>query len=127
MSLSFQSSSCYQETGDRVTKIDLVEGDKGLLIYFKTNIPPNAPYEFENTVLSEPHPEGKGFSSLPGIVEGFALEPISGHKGVAAKFRNDATKKQIDYVKARVNASPIVFRIFENIPPSRIKETDLKD
>lgn len=121
---SFQSGSCYQKPNDEITKIDIVEGDKGLLIFFKKDISPNAPYEFGNTILSNPNTEGNGYRSLDGIELQFALEPINGHDGVAVKFRDNATTQQIETIKARVKESPLVYKVYENVVPNEIKDLD---
>lgn len=83
-----QADSCFQKRDSEMTRIEIVEGDKGLLIYFIKDIDPNAPYEFGNTVLSEPHPGGQGFNPLPN----FGAVCVDSHKGTSGSGRKVSRK-----------------------------------
>lgn len=63
----------------------------------------------------------RGYRSLPGMRRTL-LVLVDGHKGYAITFFQDATDAQRKYVRSRIDASPLVFKVIENVAPDDIKE-----
>ena len=57
-----------------------------ILIYFKRGIPPEESNHFEKSVLSRPHPEGRGDYNAPGVQTILAIRAVEGHEGIAVTF-----------------------------------------
>jgi hypothetical protein len=93
-----------------------------LVIYFKTGTTSEEIYKFSTETISTP--EERGDRSLPGIWQVLYLLPVDGHEGYAVDFFPEATYEQREYVKARVKASPIVYKVMENVVPKEIKKID---
>jgi hypothetical protein len=73
-------------------------------------------------VLSYPDPQGRGHSHREGIGMILRENAVEGHESVAINFRGDATEAQREQIKRAVGASPIVFRVLENVAPANVKK-----
>lgn len=71
---------------------------------------------FWDGTLSIDREDGKGHYPLPGIRSIGRLSARDGHEVVEFDFFPTATGEQREYVYTRVRSSPIVFRLFENVP-----------
>lgn len=96
-----------------------------LVYFFKKGTDWKEILEFNRTVISDPAPNGTGFSSLPGIMTVVKIE-IQGYEGGAINFQPDSTDDEKALVKRRVSDSKIVFRHFENVIPNEIPALDAK-
>lgn len=113
--------SCGWSWGPR----DVVGPDvrAGMLIYFKQETREEDIGRFWNLVLSTPDPRG-GYQLLPGISGLMGGGTVQGHQSMRVDFWTDATQEQRDEIKARVLASPLVYRVLENTIPSSVTQLD---
>lgn len=96
-----------------------------LVIYFKKGVSDDQIDHFVKTVLSKPDPQGRGYYSKDGVRDILIVyPPVQDHEGYAVTFFPDATQAQRDELKAAVNASPIVYKVLENVAPADVKKID---
>ena len=102
-----------------VKEIFNVDRNVELLFFFKKDIPKEARDIFYENVLNKPVAGGywprDGVEALFGIDRG-------GYEGFGITFRPDATKEQRDDIRNRLVESPIVYKTYENVVPSKIKD-----
>jgi len=98
-------------------------GWSGLRVYFKRGVTHDQlNYIWEN-VLSRPNADGRGYLHRDGIgMLSRVYPPVEGHEGVAVNFPANATQAQREEIKREVNASPIVFKVLENVAPLHVKK-----
>lgn len=95
------------------------QANASLLVFFKADATNQEIIEFWETVISRPVPP-RGNSLLPGIGGVFSSRVVQGHESIVITFRPTATEAQRLDVKARVLASPIVFKVLENVVPAQV-------
>ncbi|MBK9155416.1 MAG: hypothetical protein IPM25_14585 [Chloracidobacterium sp.] len=93
-----------------------------LVFFFKRDTPPE---EVEKFLLYDglviPAENGTGHYLPEGMGTGFAVSH-RGFEGYGLNFKKDATAEQRLAIKSRIEKSPIIFKVFENIVPSDIKD-----
>jgi hypothetical protein len=94
------------------------------LIYFKTEATDAETNLFYKDVLSQPSPDGRGYSNPPGVRTVLRLSEVQGHEGVAVTFFPAATKEQRENLKRSVQSSSLVYKILENAVPANVKRLD---
>ena len=110
---------CSQRKADEMIPIGPdVKAD--LVIFFKTGTSSEDIYKFATETISIP--EEKGYRHLPGIWQVLYILPIDGHEGYAVTFFPEATEAQRELVKSRVETSPIVYKVMENVAPKDIQK-----
>jgi hypothetical protein len=95
-----------------------------LLIYFKAGATSDEINSFSKSVLSRPHPEGRGDYLAPGVSTFLLIGPVQGHEGIAITFFPGATKEQREDLRRTVESAPIVHKVLENRAPSDVKKID---
>lgn len=96
-----------------------------LVIYFKKGVGDDEIDHFVKTVLSKPDRHGRGYYSRDGVRDVLIVyPPVQDHEGYAVTFFPDATQAQREELKAAVQASPIVYKLLENIAPAEVKRID---
>ncbi len=93
-----------------------------LVIYFNSDATHDEIQNFWEETLSTR--QAHGSCPRPGVSGLLALFPLQGHEGVSVSFFLEATASQREDVKSRVNASPIVYKVLENVSPADIKKID---
>jgi hypothetical protein len=94
-----------------------------LVVYFKHGVTQDQINYFWENVLSRPNAEGRGYWHRDGIGMLSRVYPsVEGHEGVAVNFWANATESQREEIKREVNASPIVFKVLENVAPVDVKK-----
>ena len=91
-----------------------------LVYFFKKGTTDDQILEFQRTVTGIPN-GNSGFSDLPGIMSGVRII-INGFDGEALNFQPDATAEQKAFVKKRVLESPLIYKVYENVVPNRIRD-----
>jgi hypothetical protein len=91
-----------------------------LVVFFKSDATDGQIYNFATRTISDPKDGGDW--PLPGIQTTLHLLAIDGHEGEAITFFPEATEAQRKYVRSRIDSSPIVFKVMENVVPSGIKK-----
>jgi len=121
LALCFQVTSCTNQTEKQVVKWGGPDKATALLFFFKKDTTHEQIEDFNNKLLSEPHPQGKGYYMLAGIAYQFSLKE-AGYEGMGINFSTDATPELIEQLKNNIQESPIVYKVYENIVPSEIKD-----
>lgn len=89
-----------------------------LVVFFKTNTTADQMYTFVNETIGDRTEHG--YKSLPGM-RSTLLVSVDGHQGYAITFFPEATEAQRRYVRSRIAASSLVFKVMENVAPDEIK------
>lgn len=120
--LSFLGKVRYEHE-DRMIEIGS-DMPKGLIIVFKKQTSQEQIEQFNREILSKPHPEGKGEYSADGTCVFTRPPEIQGYDIVQIRFCPDSTDEQQAQLKANVLASPFVYKVFDDVKPSEIKNID---
>ena len=89
-----------------------------LVLFFKTGVTDEQIYTFVQETIG--NRAERGYDSLPGMRETLAVS-VDGHPGYAIRFFPDATEAQRNNVRSRIDSSPLVLKVFENVVPDDIK------
>jgi hypothetical protein len=89
-----------------------------LVLLFKSGASNNDINSFLETVIGVPDPRG-GHALLPGLQSIQAVR-VGSHEGYALDFFSSATQQQKNDARARASGSQFVWRVFDNIAPSKI-------
>src|SRR5437660_4096307 len=94
----------------------------GLAVYFK----PDTTHDQIESFLDEVpmYPTKDGHWTRPGVSGILRLAAVQGHEAVAIGFFPNATQAERDDIKSRVRASPVVYKVLENVVPQNIKKLD---
>jgi hypothetical protein len=98
-----------------------------LVVYFKTDITDEQASSFKQNVLSRPRSDGRGEEFKDGIGLYIGLQPnqAHGHRGFAITFHKKITEEQRSLIIDSIRSNESVYKVFENIAPNDIKESDL--
>jgi hypothetical protein len=101
---------------------------QSLVVYFKSGTTMEQVESFNHNVLSKPRWDGRGEDFKEGIGSYFRLTPdqAHGHWGFAITFYKNATDEQRSAIKESIKSNELVYKVFEEIAPNDIKESDLK-
>jgi len=120
VSFGFQLNSCQTQQDNRMIEMSPdVHAD--LVCFFKKGTTADQILEFHRTVIGIPDSKGSGHSFLPGMVSVVRVV-INGFDGEAINFQPNATAEQKAFVKKRVSESPLIYKIYENVVPNRIRD-----
>ena len=99
-----------------------------LVVYFKVGTTEAQVESFNHNVLSELRSDGRGENFRGGIASYLRLTPDqgNGHWGFAITFYKKATEEQRKATEESITSNELVYKVFENIAPKDIKESDLK-
>lgn len=99
-----------------------------LVIVFKSGLTDEDVETFRRDVLqtTSPYEGGKkyyesGKNYLAGVRQYLRVPAIERHEAIALTFHEDISKMQREAVMRRVNSSPFVFKVYEDIAPADIK------
>ncbi|MEJ7698436.1 MAG: hypothetical protein WKF71_02145 [Pyrinomonadaceae bacterium] len=93
-----------------------------LVFFFKKETTSEEIFEFQRTVIGIPNPNNNtGYASLPGIMTGVGIR-LNGFTGESINFQPSSTEAEKSFVKKRVSESPLVYKVYENVTPSQIKD-----
>ena len=122
--LAFASmvTSCSPDTG-KMTPL-LPTGVANLVIVYKKDVTDEQIEHFGNNVLSHPSADGKGNEFLPTIELVVRKRNLQGYEATVISYHSYATLGQRDNVKRAVLSSPIVYKVFEDVVPSKIKKIE---
>lgn len=121
LAICFQITSCTKPAENKVVEGGGPNKATALVVFFKKDATYEQIEEFNNKVLSKPDPQGKGYSMLDGVDFQFSVVE-AGYKGMGINFSNDATPEQKEQLKKSIQQSPIVYKVYENVVPSEIKD-----
>jgi hypothetical protein len=118
----FQGNSCH--TSEDTWKTISGPGDPhSVVFFFKKGTTYEQRESFDKSVISYPDPEGKGFYLQEGISSTLYIRN-SGYEGFAIQFSPQATPEQRERLKKNIRESSIVYKVYENVVPSEIKDLD---
>jgi ketosteroid isomerase-like protein len=92
-----------------------------LVIVFKPEVPDDQVEEFRRNVLQIVASAEGERSYSPGIRQYLRTLPIQDHEAIALTFHTDITPAQRAEIMSRIKASPLVYKLFEDIAPSSLK------
>jgi hypothetical protein len=98
-----------------------------LVVYFKVGVTDEQVNSFMDNILSEPRSDGRGEDFKQGIGEYIGLSPgqAHGHQGFAITFYKNTSPEQRSRIIESIKSNPLVYKVFENVAPNDIKESDL--
>lgn len=99
----------------RVDPIDPMTPEISNIVFLNKNVTNAQINSFWNETLATEREDGRGHTSLPGIHGVGGLPAKEGHEVVEFSFFPNATEEQREFVYSRVRASPIVFKLLENV------------
>ena len=102
----------------------LPDGVANLVIIYKKDVKDEQIEYFLNNVLAHPLADGRGNESLPAIGFEGRLRDIQGYDATAIAYHSYATPEQREEVKRAALSSPIVYKVLENVVPSKIKRIE---
>lgn len=120
-SIAFLAVACYPHF-DRMEEFG-PNVQANLLIFFKSDVPPKQIQAFwYNTLMLA---DGKGgYQMRPGIC-GIGLSvTVQSHESLTIDMCPDSTEIQREQVTERINASPLIFRVLENVIPAQVKQIE---
>lgn len=121
LAVALMSTSCsppkpkYQEIFGPDVEVDF-------LVFFNTGTSNLAISDFWDHVLMKP--EKGGYQFREGIYSVGRSVFIEGHESVSVQLYREITASQREEIKSRILSSPIVYKVFENVIPSDIKNID---
>jgi hypothetical protein len=96
-----------------------------LVIYFKRGVTNEQIEGFWHKILSRPDPLGRGYYHRDGVGTSSRIFPsVQGHEGVATSFFQDATNEEREEIIRAVRASPIVYKVLEDVAPADVKAAE---
>ena len=120
VSFGFQLHGC-QPQDDRINVMSPDVGGE-LVIFFKKGTTSDEIFQFGRTVIGIPDPNNNtGRASLPGMMTKVKVI-VNGFDGESINFQPDATEEEKAFVKKRVSESPLVYKVYENVVPNKIKD-----
>jgi len=102
----------------------LPDGVANLVIIYKKDVKDEQIEYFLNNVLAHPLADDRGNESLPAIGIDVRLRDIQGYDATAIAYHSYATPEQREEVKRAALSSPIVYKVLENVVPSKIKRIE---
>jgi hypothetical protein len=116
----FQSSCNQRNTAnDKVAQIFNVDSKVELLFFFKKDSSKERQDYFYDNILMKPVQGGHWMRD--GVQGAFGIDE-HGYKGFGITFCPDATQEQREDIKKRLAESPLVYKVYENVVPSEIKD-----
>jgi ketosteroid isomerase-like protein len=92
-----------------------------LVIVFKPEVTNDQVEDFRRNVLQIVASSEGERSYFPGIRQYLRTLPIQDHEAIALTFHTDITPAQRAEIMSRLKASPLVYKIFEDMAPSSVK------
>lgn len=114
--LAFGVNSCRRHEMEMESIGPDVKAD--LILFFKADTTADQIYTFVQETIG--NRTERGHESLPGMRQTL-LVSVDGHQGYAIRFFPGATDAQRQFVRSRIDGSPLVFKVFENAAPHDIK------
>ena len=101
-----------------------IDHKSAFLIYFNLHATDQQILDFVDNVISMPGKNPGETALLPGMSGLDALPSVQDHEGYAVDLWSTATSSERNDVKARILASPLVFKLLENAIPSQVTSLD---
>jgi hypothetical protein len=92
-----------------------------LFVIFKTTATAEQVYKFSNETISDPKTVGLG--RYLGSMK-FFMSTSTAARRTRFPFLPNASDDQRKYVRSRIDSSPIVYKVMENVVPSDVKKVD---
>lgn len=92
-----------------------------LVVFFNKYTDRKQIENFYKDVISVSRSDGRGHNLPKGVALQYQIKK-GDYEGVGINFSNDATLEQREKLKKAVENSPIVYKVYVNIVPSKIKD-----
>jgi hypothetical protein len=114
-----QTQSCSKQGA--VEPVFNINSRVELLFFFKKDASrENKDYFYENILMEN---STRGYYPRDGVQAVFGIDR-NGYEGFGIKFRRDSTEQQRKDVKQRLIESPLVYKVYEDVVPSEIKDLE---
>ncbi len=115
-------ASCYQSQEPNVRMGQSISAD--LIVLFKPGTTREERASFDEKTIGKPAADSDGFGLMDGIKAELAFPSVCPNQdGIALTLRDDVTTEQLTAIRAAIDASPIVDKVFEDLSPKRIRCT----
>ena len=91
-----------------------------LVFFYKPEATHQQKELFQNSILHKADPEAKGYDLPDGVIDLMYVRQ-DGYEGYALNFSKNAPPQQQEMLKLAIQRSPIVYKVYENVAPSQIK------
>jgi hypothetical protein len=91
----------------------------GIVFYFKKEVTNDQINYFLNYELGRPRPDGRGSDLAKGL-KGDFLVRAQGYEGYALELSPEITDEERQNILIKLQQSPLVFKVFENVVPAEI-------
>ena len=93
-----------------------------LIVYFKSEATHDQIESFSDNVVGYPELNGgTGHYVRPGVHTVGRVPSVEGHEGISVNFFPNATPAERANLRSRVDGSPLVFVVLENVAPDTVK------
>lgn len=113
-----QVQSCNKDKQEEVTEFFNIDSKVELLFFYKKEATYEQRKYFDENILMKPVKGGHWVRD--GVQTVFGIDK-NGYEGFGITFRPNATKEQREDIKKRLEESPIVYKVFENVVPNEVK------
>ena len=92
------------------------------VIYFNRSVTPEQINDFSKNVLSRARSDGRGDHLSEGVRTFLRASSVDGHEAIAITFFPNATAQQRESLIRDVKASPLVYKVLEDVAPDEVKK-----
>lgn len=118
----FQSTSCRQQDDDSMIKWKGMNDVNDIVFLYKKGTTYEQRQAFENKVLSKERADGRGRDHPDGVIDSTFGKIIDDYEGGIMNFLKTATPEQREKLKKSIESSSIVYKVYVNIVPNKIKD-----
>jgi hypothetical protein len=112
------TTCCGQKPEPKMVRLKEATDKHEIVFFYHKQISYEARQDFENRTFWRQKEDG-GYEASLGTFEHLGIKN-SGYVGSAVGFREEATSEQIAEAVRLLKASPLVYRVYENIAPNDI-------
>lgn len=123
LSLVFVTTiGCFSSSSSMPRSVFGPDMTTDLVVYLNADVTNDEINSFWENIIADT--DEKGSHLLPGI--GFAgrTRSVQDHPAIAIRFFPDITESERDLIMSRINSSPLVFKVLENVAPSEVESLD---
>jgi hypothetical protein len=116
-----QISSCGRQPESRMVELKGPEEKKDIVFFYNKNVSHQEQQDFQNNTFYRS--TENGYQVILRISSWMRVEN-SGYIGFSIEFREEATAEHKAEAIRLLKASPLIYRVYENIAPNDIKALD---
>ena len=120
--LCFQTKSCSHKGSDDIERWKGLDEKNDIVSLYKNDVTYDERKKFEDSVLFEPYVKGYGHAHQEGIADLLLGRIVGDYDGGIVDFSANSTSTQREKLIKAIKASPLVFRVYENVVPNEIDD-----